>query len=221
MATFKKKHILYFKGTRVKLWREYRSFTELPKLVHGKKSGIIELKKAKNPVQFDSELEKKVLLSLDNCTFIKEIKTQSLEILYKGKGGKKVHKYIPDIQLLQYGGAIIIVEVKPFQEMVNSTVLRKSKALRKYCEEHGYGHAIVDIVDKDFYSFEDLKKENVSQEIQDKFIEFVENKGEVTFNECKDFNKENDINDKKICYIIWNNKKQLKYQQHKIIYKKK
>ena len=51
---------------------------------------------------------------MDNCTFIKEIKTQSLEIIYKGKGGKKEHQYIPDIQLLQYGGAIIIVEVKPF-----------------------------------------------------------------------------------------------------------
>lgn len=221
MATFKKKHVFYFKGTRVKLWEEYRSFTEISKLVHGKNSGIIKLEKSKEPVQFDSELEKKVLLSMDKCSFIKEIKTQSLEIIYKGKGGKKEHKYIPDIQLLQFGGAIIIVEVKPFQEMVNSTVLRKSKALREYCDEYGYGHAIVDIVGNSFYTFEDLKKEKVSKEIQDQFIEFVAERGEVTFSDCTPFTEEFDINDKQICNIIWSNQRMLKYQQHKIKLKKK
>lgn len=221
MATFKKKHIFFFKGTRVKIWDEYKSFTEIPKLVHGKNSGIIKLEKSKEPVQFDSELEKEVLLSMDNCTFIKEIKTQSLEIIYKGKGGKRDHQYIPDIQLLQYGGAIIIIEVKPFKEMVNSTVLRKSKALRKYCYKHGYGHAIVDIIGNDFYTFEDIKKEKVSKDIQDRFIEYVKEKEEVTFPECKPFEEEYDINDKQICNIIWRNQRKLKYQQHKIIFKKK
>ena len=220
MSKFTKKHIFFFKGTRVNLWEEYKSFTEIPKLVHGKNSGTIKLKKSKKPVQYDSELEKKVLLSMDECTFIKEIKTQSLELIYKGKGGKKDRKYIPDIQLLQFGGAIIIVEVKPFKDMVNSTVLRKSKALRKYCKEKGYGHAIVDIVGKEFYTFEDLKKEKVSKEIQNKFIEFVSEREVVTFSDCKTFKKEYDINDKQICNIIWKNRRKLKYQQHKIILRK-
>ena len=220
MLCFKKKHIFFFKGTRTKLWNEYKSFTEIPKLVHGKNSGIIKLEKSKEPVKFDSELEKEVLLSMDNCTFIKEIKTQSLEIIYKGKGGKKDHQYIPDIQLLQYGGTIIIVEVKPFREMVNNTVLRKTKALRAYCKEKGYGHAIVDIIGNQFYTFEDLKKENVSKDIQDKFIEFVKGKEEVTYPESKPFKEEYDINDKQICKIIWKNKRKLKYQQHKIMIKK-
>ena len=63
--------------------------------------------------------------------------------------------------------------------MVNSTVLRKSKALRKYCYKNGYGHAIIDIIDNEFYTFEDLKKEKVSKDIQDKFIKFVKEKEKV------------------------------------------
>ena len=221
MPKFKKKHIFFFKGTKVKLWDIYKSFTKVSKKVHGKHGGVIDLNKSKEPVEYDSLLEKKILLILDECTFIKEIKTQSLEIIYKGKGGKKDHKYIPDIQLLQFGGAIIIVEVKPFKDMVNSTVLRKTKALRKYCEDNKYGHAVVDIIGNEFYTFEDLKKEKVSKDIQDKFIDFVESKGEVTFTDCKEFKKNNNIDDKKICYIIWNNNKTIEYKQHKIIFKKK
>ena len=181
----------------------------------------MELKKAKDPVDFDSDLEKKILLDLDDCNFIREIKTQSLELLFTGKGGKKLHKYIPDIQLLLHGGAIVIIEVKPFQDMVNSTVLRKSNALRSYCKEKGYGHAIVDMINNEYYTFEDLKKEKVSEDIQKKFIDFVAESEKVTFTECKQFKKEHNISDKQICYIIWKNKRKLNYKQHEITCKKR
>ena len=221
MASFKKKHILYFKGTRVKLWNDYRSFAKIPKKVFGKYGGEIDLNKSKEQVEYDSLLEKKILLDLDTCTFIKEIKTQSLEILYKGKTGKKNRKYIPDIQLLQYGGAIIIVEVKPYKEMVNSTVLRKSEALREYCKENGYGHAIIDMIKNEYYTFENLKKEKVSEDIQKKFIEFVAEREKVTFTDCKPFKQKYNINDKQICKIIWRNQRKLEYKMHKIFFKKK
>ena len=34
----------------------------------------------------------------------------------------KVRKYYPDIQILLDDGVVVIIEVKPFKEMVNSTV---------------------------------------------------------------------------------------------------
>ena len=42
-------------------------------------------------------------------------------------------------QLLLVDNSIVIIEVKPFREMINSKVLRKHKALRKYCKEKGFG----------------------------------------------------------------------------------
>ena len=221
MEKFKKKNIFFFKGTRGKLWNEYKSFSKIPKEVHGENGGTLYLKKAKEPIEYDSLLEKKILIDLDNCNFVREIKTQSLEIQFTGKGGKKIHQYIPDLQLLLHGGAIVIIEVKPFKEMVNSTVLRKSKALRLFCKENGYGHAIVDMINNDYYTFEDLKKEKVSKEIQEKFIEYVAERESVTFSECKTFKKKFNINDKIICHIIWRNKRKIEYKQHRIIFKKK
>lgn len=225
MPTFKKKKIFFFNKTSEHCKKEFDSFVNEDKGVHGKNGGILELKKAKEPLEYDSGLEKEVLKELNKCSFIKEIKTQSVVILFPAKFGPKMHKYIPDIQLLYKDNkkedSIVIIEVKPFKEMVNSTVLRKNKALRKYCKEKGYGHAIVDIVGKEFYTFEDLKKEKVSTDIQKKFIEFVAEREKVTFTECKQFRDKYNINEKQICHIIWRHKYDLKYQQNIIIYKKK
>ena len=225
MEKFKSKKIFFFSKTKEKCEKEFDGFINEDKGVHGKNGGFLELKKSKEPVEYDSDLEKKVLIELNKCSFVKKIKTQSLIIYYPPKFGTKMRKYIPDILLLykdkEKEDSIVIIEVKPFKEMVNSTVLKKSKALRKYCKENGYGHSIVDIVEKKFYTFEDLKNEKVSIDIQKKFIEFVAKREKVTFPECKPFMAKYNINEKQICNIIWNNKKQLKYQQYKIIYKKK
>ncbi len=217
-----KNKFFFFKGTRHDCEEEYIEFEEIDKGVVGDNHGIIKLNKSKNEVSFDSKLELRVLLDLDECGFIKEIKTQSLKVSFPAKFGPKTKTYIPDIQLLLKEGSIVIIEVKPFKEMINSTVLRKSKKLRQYCKEHNYGYAIIDR-DKNgkYYSFEDLKNENVNKDIQDKFIEFVKEKGEVTFTGCKIFKDEYSVNDYQICHTIWNNKNSLKYQQHKIVFKKK
>ena len=188
----------------------------MPKEVHGKNSGFLNLKKSKEPIEYDSELEKSILEDLDNCVFVKKIKTQSLVVPYNSKTGKKVKTYIPDIQLLLVDNSIVIIEVKPVREMINSKVLRKHKALRKYCKENGFGFTIVG---EKYYSFEDLKKETVDPNIQEAFIKYVKEHNSITFSECSDFKKIYNINEKQICNIIWNNKKYLKYQQFKIKYK--
>lgn len=210
-----KSKIFFFKGTRHDCKNLFDTYTYISKEVHGENSGILNLKKANEPIAYDSKLEKSILEDLDNCVFVKRIKTQSLAVSYKSKIGNKIKTYIPDIQLLLVDNSIVIIEVKPFREMVNSKVLRKHKALRKYCKENGFGFAIIG---EKYYSFEDLKKETVDNEIQEAFINYVNEHDFVTFSDCSDFKKKYKINEKQICNIIWKNKKRLKYQQFKIKY---
>lgn len=200
--------------------KEFNALQEIPEEERlTKNSKTLELVNHGITVTYDSPYEKKVLEDLDKCSFIKQIKTQSLIITYKSKIGKRMHKYFPDIQLLLSDNSIVIIEVKSYKGMVNKKNITKHEALNEYCKEHKYGYAIVD---RNWYSFEDLKKENVSDDVIEKFIEFVDKKREVTFAECKDFKKKHKIDDKKICFIIWKKRrKNLKYQQQTIISKKK
>ena len=206
----------FFKGTKHDCDEIFGEFKERPKGIVGKTNGTIKLKKSKFELPYDSLYELKVLKDLDRCSFVKEIKTQALTIPYK-----KTRTYYPDIQLLLNDGSLVIIEVKPFIEMINKRNLWKRKALRKYCKENGFAYTIID---QDYYSFDkDLIKEEVSEEIQNKFINLVKEKKEIKFTDdsYKKFKKDNNINDYQICYIVWNNKSYLKYQQHVIKYRKK
>ncbi len=206
----------YFYGTKHNCGDFFNELKEIPKGIVGKTSGYIKLEKSKEPVWYDSLYELKVLKDLDKCSFVQEIKTQSFNIPYKN--GKN---YYPDIQLLLNDGSFIVIEIKPFMEMVNKRNLWKRKALRKYCKANGFAYAIID---QDYYSFDnDLIEENVTEELQMKFIKFIEGKEKVTLSDpdYKVFKEENNINDYQVCYIIWKNKSCLKYQQHTVMYRKR
>ncbi len=209
-----KSKIIFFLLPKKNNDKVFNSFTEIPIKDRYKESKKLKITKSKKEVTYDSPYEKKIIEDLDKCSFVKKIKTQSLVINYKSVTRDK--KYYPDIQVLLDDGRIVLIEVKPFKEMVNKKNLLKHDALKKYCRKHRYGYAILD---HDYYSFEDLKKEVISNTIQNKFISFVKRKKEVTFDDCNKFKKEYNITDKEICYIIYKNKK-LIYQQHLIKYNK-
>lgn len=192
-----------------KIFNELQEIPEEERLT--KNSKTLELPEHGVSVTYDSPYEKKVLEDLDQCDFIKQIKTQSLIIPYKSKIGNRMHKYFPDIQILTKENELIIIEVKSYKGMVTKKNIHKHEVLNDYCKEHKYGYAIVN---KNWYSFEDLKKEIVSDNVIEKFIEFVDKKGRVTFSECKEFKEKYKINDKKICFIIWKKRrKNLKCQK--------
>ena len=180
-----------------------------------KKGKRLDIKKSDVPVSYDSPYEKKIIEDLDNCSFINKIKTQSLVIDYKSTIFR-TRKYYPDIQIILDDGVVVIIEVKPFREMVNKKNILKHEALEKYCKKHRFGLAIID---SDYYSFEDLKNEKVPIIVQNKFIKFVKEKKELTFDECDNFKKKYHLTDYQLCYIIWNSrKKHLVYNQHLIKY---
>ena len=212
-----KSKIFFFYITNYKCEEIFNRLHRVENEIHGKRNGFLKLKKCDYDVYYDSMYEKKILEELDSCSFVKKIKTQSLIIPYKARLSNKKRRYIPDIQLLLTDGSLAIIEIKPYLEMVNSTNMRKHKALRKYCKENGYGFAIID---KDLYSFEDLKKEKVSEDVQKEFIDYVKDKKKVTFNQCKEFKKKHMLNNYQLCYIIWKNNRKLLYQQYYITAKK-
>ena len=194
----------------------FDQLVEIPIEERFKEGKVLKIHKNSKPVSYDSPYEKKIIEDLDRCSFVKKIKTQSIVLNYKTRTSHKIKKYYPDLQVLLEDGRLVIIEVKPFKEMVNHHNMIKHEALKKYCKRKGYGYAILDC---DYYSFEDLKREKVPISVQYKFIKFVKQKKKVTFEECVDFKKENNITDYQICYIIWKyRKKILKYQQHTIFY---
>lgn len=209
--------ILFFYNTRTDCDEFFDSLKEIKNEIHGKCSGTIKLNKSDKPVHYDSTYEKKVLEDLDKCSFVKRIKTQSYMLEYNGKSLKKKRKYIPDIQILLNDGRMVIIEIKPFKEMVNSRNMKKYKILRKHCKENRIGFAFID---RDYYSFEDIKNENVTDELKGRFIAFIKTKGKASFSECKEFKKKYRINDKQICNIIFTNKRRISYMMHVIRVKK-
>jgi len=206
--------IIFYKNPKRNCFKYFDKLEEIPSSDRFKSGKRLKITKSKKEVVYDSFSEKKVLKDLDNCKFVKEIKTQSLIINYIPM--LKVRKYYPDIQIILNDGVVVIIEVKPFREMVNKKNILKHEALEKYCKKHRFGLAIID---SDYYSFEDLKNEKVPIIVQNKFIKFVKEKKELTFDECDNFKKKYHLTDYQLCYIIWNSrKKHLVYNQHLIKY---
>ena len=206
--------IIFCRDPKRNCFKYFNKLKEIPTTDRFKCGKLLKVTKSKKELVYDSYSEKKVLKDLDNCKFVKEIKTQSLIINYVPM--LKIRKYYPDIQLLLNDGVVVIIEVKPFKEMVNKKNLLKHEALVKYCKKHRFGYAIIDY---DYYSFEDLKNEKVPIIVQNKFIKFVKEKKELTFDECDSFKEKYHLTDYQLCYIIWNNrKKHLVYNQHLIKY---
>ena len=206
--------IIFYKNPKRRCFKYFDKLEEIPSSDRFKSGKLLKLDKSNKEVIYDSFSEKKVLKDLDSCKFVKEIKTQSLIINYIPM--LKVRKYYPDIQIILNDGVVAIIEVKTFREMVNKKNILKHEALEKYCKKHRFGLAIID---SDYYSFEDLKNEKVPILIQNKFIRFVKDNKEISFDECDNFKKKYNLTDYQLCYIIWNNrKKHLVYNQHLIKY---
>lgn len=94
----------------------------------------------KNPsgiVEYESCLERNLLLQAIHCPSISRIQHQPKLILYKDDKGK-TRKYTPDVYLETTNGSNILVEVKPRDEIVNSFKKYEArwKAAEKWSEEN-------------------------------------------------------------------------------------
>lgn len=145
-------------------------------------NGTQKLSKFDKEVAYESKLEKEIIKSYSKCTFVTNIKTQSLVINYKYKG--KICQYYPDIQILINNELLAIIEVKPAYHMVDSLNMAKYKALKNYCEQNGFGYAMID---DHLNSMEKLKKLHVEKNIYDDFIDYVKENSQINYCQFKNF----------------------------------
>lgn len=171
-----------------------------------KYSGTMKLSKSKSKLEYESLLEKKVLKMFDSCSFVKEIKTQSLVIPFYNKG--ILCKYYPDIQILTKDGRVIIIEVKPLIHMMSKDTIFKFNLLKDYSLKNGYGYALLD--DR-YNSFEEIINYGVSSDLEEKFFSYLNVNRYLNFKLYKDFLKNYTVCEKDIVNIVIKNQDKLEF----------
>ena len=163
-------------------------------------NGVIKLSKSEDEVQYESYLEKEMLIKFDSCEFIKFIKTQSIEIEYSYK--EKNYKYYPDFQLLTYDNQLIIVEIKNMYDICDSLNIAKYNALKEFCDSNGFGYLMVD--DKG-NSLEKISKIKINEIKTKSFIKLLKYKGKLNYRDFKSFKKLYKLTMKEMAKILLDN----------------
>ena len=74
--------IVFFFFPKRRCEKQFHKFVEIPTEDRYKESKLLKIEKNKSSVTYDSPYEKEIIEDLDRCSFVKEIKTQSLIIQY-------------------------------------------------------------------------------------------------------------------------------------------
>lgn len=125
----------------------------------------------------NSREEVSVINKLSKKGFYIVLRGQALNIPYFCNG-KKPKKYYPDLVMLTHDHKIAIIEVKQTKMMSYFENIVKYEALKKFCEENGF---IYTMCDRDFITFEDIKKRKVTDKVKNLFYKH--------FNKYQVFNK--------------------------------
>lgn len=88
-------------------------------------------------IQYESSLEQKFLLGIENLNNVKYYVTQPFKISYRYNNENLA--YYPDIFILLADGRGIVVEIKPMIDMGLEKNICKYNALKNFCEKNGYG----------------------------------------------------------------------------------
>ncbi|MCT3950229.1 Tn7 transposase TnsA N-terminal domain-containing protein [Elizabethkingia anophelis] len=107
-------------------------------------SGVVNINSVKQPIQFESSLERDFIFLLEFDKDIKQYLEQPLEIVYKDESGKQ-RKYIPDFIITYYDRPTEIVEIK-YESTLNAMreeLQMKFLAAKKYCEKNGFIFKVV------------------------------------------------------------------------------
>lgn len=144
--------------------------------------GTRKLYKLNVKSEYESLMEKKIIYRFGQFSFVKSLKTQSLSIDYDYDN--KHMKYYPDIQILTKDNKLIIIEVKPIYNMMDKHVIEKYNALKNYCHKNGYGYVMID---EKYNTIESILSLNIDKKLEENFINFVKNKGQIDYNEYKNF----------------------------------
>ncbi|MGN6810127.1 MAG: Tn7 transposase TnsA N-terminal domain-containing protein, partial [Thermomicrobiales bacterium] len=105
-------------------------------------AGTYYSEKLRRNVQFESALEMKFLLRIEQLDEITAYQEQPFSLGYQLDGVQR--RYYPDVLLQLQDGQMIVAEVKPLWQMAFRENLAKWSALKIYCELQGLGLLITD-----------------------------------------------------------------------------
>ncbi len=105
-------------------------------------TGVFVSEKLGRSVQYESQMEQRFLMRLEQSTDVVYYQEQPFRIPYSVEGHNRV--YIPDVFFVMADGRSVVVEIKPKHQIVLSENLRKWPVLRDFCEEKGYGRLVTD-----------------------------------------------------------------------------
>lgn len=107
-------------------------------------SGVININSVKQPIQFESSLERDFIFLLEFDRDIKQYLEQPLEIVYNDESGKQ-RKYIPDFIITYYDRPTEIIEIKYESTLkaVKEELQMKFLAAKKYCEKRGFMFKVI------------------------------------------------------------------------------
>lgn len=105
-------------------------------------AGTFYSNKLDRAVQFESSLEFDFLLRLEEAANVAFYCEQPLEVPYDHAG--RARRYYPDLFLRLADGRGVVVEIKPTYQMALRENLTKWSALRRFCNERGWGLLVTD-----------------------------------------------------------------------------
>lgn len=142
--------------------------------------------KLQREVEFESNLERyflELLESIDDVVFYQE---QPLKIAYNQQGRRTY--YFPDILFLLRDGRVVVVEIKPRNEMALFHNWTKWTALQRYCHRHGYGFLVTD----GRYSMQNVAQRQVRESVRLALLSALDNSA-LDWQKYKAIRKEFDI----------------------------
>ncbi|MDU3411728.1 sigma factor-like helix-turn-helix DNA-binding protein [Clostridium sp.] len=104
-------------------------------------SGSYYSNKCKCMINYESLLELKIYMLMENCEKVKYYREQAIEVpYYRNVTGK----YYPDFICILEDRKIFIGEIKPISNMLSSDNMCKYIALKEFCQSRGFGYIMLD-----------------------------------------------------------------------------
>jgi hypothetical protein len=134
-------------------------------------------KKNGGTIPYESQIEFKCLALLEASAKVKRYAVQAVRIPLN-----KAQNYHPDIFIWTAEEHCVLCEVKPVQEMGFFEQWLKWKAMRAYCDEHGYGMLITD----GSIAIQDLDAHKVPSILVEHFTDCFRVRGHIEWNDLHD-----------------------------------
>lgn len=98
-------------------------------------TGHVWLPRLRRKLHYRSNLERRILLEIDNFHLVADIESEKLDIEYRWRG--VTCRYVPDLLLRLTDGRIWLVEIKPASQLHEQRNLVKFEAARHFCASLG------------------------------------------------------------------------------------